>query len=54
MKTMLPLESKGGGEGEAVQDLEWGGGGRLSGAEAEFGGWREGLENQTADSTGGV
>lgn len=29
-------------------------GGRLSGAEAEFGGWRKGLENQTADSTGGV
>lgn len=41
------------GEKGAVQDLEWGGG-RLSGAEAEFGGWREGLENQTADSTGGV
>lgn len=52
MKTMLPLESKGGGTRGAVQDLEWGG--RLSGAEAEFGGWREGLENQTADSTGGV
>lgn len=29
-------------------------GGRLSGAEAEFGGWRKGLEIQTADSTGGV
>lgn len=63
MKTMLPLESKGGGigegggEGEAVQDLEWGGGwmgGLSGGAEAEFGGWREGFENQTADSTGGV
>lgn len=32
-------------------------GGRPSRAETEFGGWRErerGLENQTADSTGGV
>jgi len=40
-----------GGEGEPCKTWS---GGRLSGAGAEFGGWREGLENQTADSTGGV
>lgn len=48
---MLPLESKGGGEGGPCKTRS---GGRLTGAEAEFGGWREGLENQTADSTEGV
>lgn len=63
MKTVLPLKSKGGAEqghggGGAVQDRLGEEGGRPSRAETEFGGWREreggGLENQTADSTGGV
>lgn len=48
MKTMLLLKSKGGGGGGGVQHSEWEvGGGSICG-------WREGLENQTADSTGGV
>lgn len=45
--------------GGGVQDRLGEEGGRPSRAETEFGGWRErererGLENQTADSTGGV
>lgn len=39
------LQNKGEGEGGRA---------RLSGVEAEFGGWRKGLENQTADSTEGL